>query len=130
MPANPPPAQLLPVIQADRDAAAAYMDRVKSKRWSVDGILSGGCDNTSIVQSFAAHRLAHSPERGELASLVEASGRLLAALELDYPDRVDEADTAPVEHFGECGETALTFGHIRDVSAALHALSASPEGEG
>ncbi len=44
------------VVQADRDAAAAYMDRVKSTRWSFGGILSGGCDNTSIVQAFACHR--------------------------------------------------------------------------
>ena len=50
------------VTQADRDAAAAYMDRVKSTRWSIGGILSGGCDNTSVVQAFASHRQAASNE--------------------------------------------------------------------
>jgi hypothetical protein len=47
------------ITQADRDAAAAYMEVVGDKRWSIEGILSGGCDNTSIVRAFARHRLRH-----------------------------------------------------------------------
>lgn len=47
------------VTQADRDAAAAYIQLVRSTGWGgVDGILSGSYDNTSIVQAFAAHRIA------------------------------------------------------------------------
>ena len=47
------------ITQADRDAAAAYMEVVGDKRWSIEGILSGGCDNTSIVRAFARHRRRH-----------------------------------------------------------------------
>jgi hypothetical protein len=48
------------ITQADRDAAAAYMEIVGDKRWSIEGILSGGCDNTSIVRAFARHRQPHT----------------------------------------------------------------------
>lgn len=54
------------MIQADREAAAAYIHRVKSKRWSIEGILTGGCDNTSVVQAFASHRLACKDGLGAL----------------------------------------------------------------
>lgn len=48
----------LPVTQADRDAAAAYMKLICDHRWSWQAILDGGCDNTSVVLAFAAHRIA------------------------------------------------------------------------
>jgi len=38
-------AETITVIQIDRNAAAAYMKRVGSRRWSIEGILNGGCDN-------------------------------------------------------------------------------------
>jgi hypothetical protein len=55
---------MVEVTQADRDAAAAYMKLIGDHRWSQQGILSGGCDNTSVVQAFAAHRLsAYAPDK-------------------------------------------------------------------
>lgn len=44
------------IEQADREAAAAYMKRIRDTRWSVEGILNGGCDNTSVVIAFARPR--------------------------------------------------------------------------
>ena len=65
------------VTQTDRDAAAAYMQLVRSTRWSVDGILSGGCDTTSVVQAFAAHRIAaEAAQRERDAQLIEADAKL------------------------------------------------------
>jgi hypothetical protein len=60
-----------------------------------------------------ARLIAAAPE------LLKDGSALLDALIADYPDDGTEADTAPVEHFGECGETALTFGHIRRLRAAI-----------
>lgn len=48
---------IIEVTQVDRLAAAAYMKLVGSTRWSLEGILSGQCDNVSVVQAFAAHRV-------------------------------------------------------------------------
>lgn len=61
------------VTQEDRIAAAAYMKLVGSKRWSVEGILSGGGDNCSITLAFAAHRAAS--EARLLARMVNADLR-------------------------------------------------------
>lgn len=71
------------ITQADREAAAAYLKRVGSNRWSQNGILSGECDNFSVTLAFAAHRNAsiHS-EREEAKVLVEALR--VAVEELDY----------------------------------------------
>jgi len=61
---------MVEVTEADRIAAAAYMKLVGSQRWSQEGILSGGCDNTSIVQAFATHReAAAKAERDRLRDL-------------------------------------------------------------
>jgi len=49
------------VIQADRDAAFHYMKLICDHRWSWQAILNGGCDNTSVVQAFARHRIANQP---------------------------------------------------------------------
>lgn len=49
---------MIEVIEIDRLAAAAYMKLIGDNRWTQHGILSGGCDNTSVVQAFAAHRIA------------------------------------------------------------------------
>lgn len=69
---------LLPVIQADRDAAGALVQwqRDATDKWKqdqesmvqffvggfVEGIIEGRWDNHAIVQAMAKHRLAHSPE--------------------------------------------------------------------
>ena len=45
------------VEQVDRDAAYKYMKLIGDHRWSHEAILRGDCDNTSIVQAFAKHRL-------------------------------------------------------------------------
>ena len=45
------------VEQVDRDAAFKYMKLIADHRWSHEAILRGDCDNTSIVQAFAKHRL-------------------------------------------------------------------------
>lgn len=44
------------ITQADREAAAAYMKLVGSRRWDADSMRAGGQDNTSIVIAFARHR--------------------------------------------------------------------------
>ena len=62
---------MVEVTEADRIAAAAYMKLVGSKRWSQEGILSGGCDNTSIVQAFATHReAAAKAERDRIVAVL------------------------------------------------------------
>jgi hypothetical protein len=70
VPANPPPAQLLPVvpIQADRELYAALMCIGGDNRRRREN----GFPIVDPLDLIAAHRIAHSPERGELASLVEA----------------------------------------------------------
>jgi hypothetical protein len=50
------------VTAEDREAAARYMKIIRDGRWSIEGILSGGCDNTSIVQAFARHRNRRPPQ--------------------------------------------------------------------
>ena len=60
------------VIQADRIAAANYMKIVGDNRWSISGILSGGCDNTTIVRLFAAHRIAQITQSDALKIACEA----------------------------------------------------------
>lgn len=45
------------IEQEDRDAAYRYMKTVADHRWSHDAILRGDCDNTTVVQAFAAHRI-------------------------------------------------------------------------
>lgn len=47
----------LEVEQEDRDAAFKYMKLIADHRWSHEAILNGGCDNSSVVQAFAKHRL-------------------------------------------------------------------------
>ena len=60
------------IEQADREAAAAYMKRIRDTRWSVEGILNGGCDNTSVVIAFARHRQqAVAAERERCAVIAE-----------------------------------------------------------
>lgn len=59
------------VTQADRDAAAAYMKLIGDTRWSVEGILNGGCDNTSVTQAFAAHRTRNDAQVQGLVSALE-----------------------------------------------------------
>jgi hypothetical protein len=58
------------VEQCDRVAAASYMKVISDNRWSQSGILGGGCDNTTVVLAFAAHRIA---ERERCAGIVELS---------------------------------------------------------
>ena len=61
------------IEQADREAAAAYMKRIRDPRWSVEGILNGGCDNTSVVIAFARHRQqAVAAERERCAKILKA----------------------------------------------------------
>lgn len=55
--------ELLPVIQDDREAAAAfgrYIGRLTAR--DVENMLRGDWDATGDVQSFAAHRLRHSTD--------------------------------------------------------------------
>jgi hypothetical protein len=72
------------VTAEDREAAARYMKIIRDGRWSIEGILSGGCDNTSIVQAFARHRIAAQEQAVRAATEAaataceEASGNALA----------------------------------------------------
>lgn len=87
---------MVEVTEEDRIAAAAYMKLVGSKRWSQEGILSGGCDHTSIVQAFATHReAAAKAERDRIVAWLRADAdqteieaeSILAKLELPDLER-------------------------------------------
>lgn len=61
------------VTQADREAAAAYMGRVKP--WlSLPEISAGNWDDSPIVQAFARHRQSPAPTAGD--ELVERQGQI------------------------------------------------------
>lgn len=118
MPANPPPAQLLPVVQADRELFAIISPDLASL------IYGGDLDQFQQMQAIARHRLAHSPERGELASLVEALKRRL-------PGAISNAKSVALNRHGIAWhrlEEISKFELVLDALAALHALSASPGG--
>lgn len=61
------------VTQADRDAAADYQRIICDRRWGIEGILNGGCDNTSVVQAFAAHRVASESALRERVAALEGA---------------------------------------------------------
>lgn len=128
-PANPPPAQLLPVVQADRDAAAAFYGPHLSRPGEVlvtAHMRAGQIDESPLIQAFAAHRIAHAPERGELASLVEA---LRSAR-----DSVNDIATGQARYTMSSPKAArslreLAADDLKQIDAALQALSAATVGE-
>jgi hypothetical protein len=122
------------ITQADRDAAAAYMEVVGDKRWSIEGILSGGCDNTSIVRAFARHRRRHPQTEQGLSvgeiGLVYASA--IEAVEEQQTDALkiarDALENAPIIGLTE---SAVDFRKRQDLwaygqwKAAIKALKES-----
>lgn len=84
---------LLPVTQADRDAAAAmyafyYSWTDTHKNGTAQRIRRGEYDPLGLVQSYARHRLAHSlPSQadetgGDVERLVRAANAVLAAMDV------------------------------------------------
>lgn len=104
-----PPTPIVPVVQGDREVAgiADSSNRIDYKL--------GKLDDSSTIQAIARHRIASQAE------FLTVGADLIAALLEDYPDDPEEADSAPVEHIGECGQSALTFGHVRRFRAAIAA---------
>lgn len=83
------------VTQADRDAAAAYMRLVRSTRWSIEGILNGGCDNTRVVKAFARHRiLVAAEQRGREQERARVVEWLRDAAVRPYCEQADESEFA------------------------------------
>ena len=88
------------ITQADRDAAAAYMEVVGDKRWSIEGILSGGCDNTSIVRAFARHRRRH-PQTEQGLSVGEIGLVYASAIEAVEEQQTDALKMAALVEASE-----------------------------
>lgn len=67
------------VTQADREAAAAFMDRdISPQRPFASHVRAGDADNNALVQAFARHRLNATPSRQDDESVVEMARRICA----------------------------------------------------
>lgn len=97
-------ARVVEVTQADRDAAAGYLETMHPVvRWdqgSIDGVRGGQGDGLSLVQAFARHRLATLPPLDSSGDARERARELLADA-LDMPvysdDSVDLSDLDQVQ---------------------------------
>jgi hypothetical protein len=122
------------ITQADRDAAAAYMEVVGDKRWSIEGILSGGCDNTSIVRAFARHRRRQPQTEqglsvGEIGLVYASAIKAVAEQQTDALKIARYAirgllDIAPEENL-DSEQAGRAYAALHEIGTALAALEQS-----
>ncbi len=99
--------ELLPVTQADRDAAADYIGPLAGKRTD-EKLRSGKSDHVSIVQVFARHRISHSL-LGNAVTPIERTAEqeraaIVAWLRAEDAKRPSDNWLAWVARMIECGD--------------------------
>jgi hypothetical protein len=110
----------LPVIQEDRDAAAAFVRVAWHLFWPGDyeramqdarDMEAGSCDNWLLVQSFARHRLSsQSAEVARLRQALEPFAKACTITTRGDDEHIDDTIAA----------TKITFGDLRRALAALN----------
>tara|TARA_R110002012_G_scaffold16958_23_gene64580 strand:+ start:4040 stop:4381 length:342 start_codon:yes stop_codon:yes gene_type:complete len=102
--------QALPVIQADRDAAADQYRYLSATGMPM--MRAGKMDGNSLVQAFAAHRLA-STAQPEVKGLVEA-------LEREAKKAAEMAAYAVKHDFDAMGEALDNMRHRLEAALAAY----------
>jgi len=125
---NPLAAELMSVIQADRDAAASSSPH--NERWGTL-VRAGAMDSDPLVQAFARHRLQSQPSAGD----VDRVARVLYACEKERSDRCDailsvakgKTVSVGMEPWEECWQ--VYHDDARHVLSALHPADRGDEVE-